>query len=131
MEILPQNIQLLPKDIRAVQLAKAAIAAGIETLLEASGTDYQQIKKLYIAGGFGSHLNIQSAARIGLIPAELTERVEIIGNAALAGAAQILLDREKIQQVRQIAASSRHWNLGGNPRFNEYYMNAMLFPFEE
>ena len=62
---------------------------------------------------------------------ELTERVEIIGNAALAGAAQILLDREKIQQVRQIAASSRHWNLGGNPRFNEYYMNAMLFPFEE
>lgn len=128
---LAPGVTLLQKDIRAVQLAKAAIAAGIETLLEASGTDYQQIKKLYIAGGFGSHLNIQSAARIGLIPAELTERVVIIGNAALAGAAQILLDREKIQQVRQIAASSRHWNLGGNPRFNEYYMNAMLFPFEE
>ena len=128
---LAPGVTLLQKDIRAVQLAKAAIAAGIETLLEASGTDCKEVTKLYIAGGFGSHLDLQSAARIGLIPAELTDRVEIIGNAALAGAAQILLDQEKLQQARRIAANSRHWNLGGNPRFNEHYMNAMLFPFVE
>ena len=130
MELSP-GVVLQQKDIRAVQLAKAAIAAGIETLLEASGTDCKEITKLYIAGGFGSHLNIQSAARIGLIPSELTDRVEILGNAALEGAAQLLLDQKNMQQVRQIAANSKHWNLGGNPRFNEHYMNAMLFPVED
>lgn len=130
IELAP-GVVLMQKDIRAVQLAKAAIAAGIETLLQASDTDYSQISRLYIAGGFGSHLNIASAAKIGLIPARLTDRVEILGNAALAGAAQILLDGEKLRQAEGIAASSRHMNLGGNPQFNENYMNAMLFPWEE
>jgi len=129
--ILAPGVALLQKDIRAMQLAKAAIAAGIQTLLEISGTDCDQIEALYIAGGFGSHLNIASAARIGLIPEELTSKVHIIGNAALAGAAQLLLDEKKLSQVRSIAAASKHWNLGGNPRFNDNYMNAMLFPMED
>lgn len=128
---LCEGVVLRQKDIRAVQLAKAAIAAGIETLLEASHTVYCEITKVYLAGGFGSHLNLQSAAGIGLIPAQLTDRVQILGNAALAGAAQLLLAQETVSQVRQIAAMSKHWNLGGNPRFNEHYMNAMLFPFSE
>lgn len=129
--LLAPGVRLLQKDIRAMQLAKAAIAAGIQTLLEVSETDCSQIETLYIAGGFGSHLNIESAARIGLIPKALADRVEIIGNAALAGAAQLLLDREKLIQIRQIAAASKHWNLGGNPKFNDHYMNAMIFPMED
>lgn len=129
--ILAPGVVLQQKDIRAMQLAKAAIAAGIQTLLEVSDTTCDQIETLYIAGGFGSHLNIESAVKIGLIPEELEDKVQVIGNAALAGASQLLLDSRKLEEIRTIAANSKHWNLGGNPRFNENYMNAMLFPMED
>ena len=130
VELAP-GVTLLQKDIRAMQLAKAAIAADIQTLLEVSDTTCDRIETLYIAGGFGSHLNIESAVKIGLIPEELEHKVQVIGNAALAGASQLLLDRPKLEAVRAIAAKSKHWNLGGNPKFNENYMNAMLFPMED
>lgn len=125
---LRDGICLQPADIRAVQLAKAAIAAGIETLMEYAGTDAEEIETLYIAGGFGSHLNVQSAARIGLIPAELAGKVQVLGNAALSGAAMLLLDRDKLEAIRRIKEVSRHVNLGGNPAFNEHYMDQMFFP---
>ena len=126
--VLAPGVSLLQKDIRAVQLAKAAIAAGIATLLEISGTDEQEINTLYLAGGFGSHMNAESAAAIGLIPKKLLTRVRVLGNAALAGASMLLLDRQKLETIRQIAANSVHLNLGGNPSFNEHYMEEMLFP---
>lgn len=127
---LRDGIALQPRDVRQVQLAKAAIAAGIETLMETAGVTAEEIETLYIAGGFGSHLNVSSAARIGLIPAELAEKVRVIGNAALTGAAQLLLDQDRLTEIRAIAASARHVNLGGNPVFNEHYMDQMFFPEE-
>ena len=128
---LAENVVLLQKDIRAVQLAKAAIAAGIQTLVELSGSTYEEIEALYIAGGFGSHLNVSSAVAIGLLPEALQDKTHIIGNAALAGVSQLMLDREKLQKARNIAAASRSINLGGNPSFNENYVENMLFPFED
>ena len=124
---LQDGIALLPRDVRAVQLAKAAIAAGIQTLLDSAGVSMGEVSRLYIAGGFGSHLNVDSAAAIGLIPPELASRVEIIGNAALSGAAAMLLDGQYRQTGRQVAALSSHVNLGGNPKFNENYIEHMLF----
>ena len=128
---LGDGIALLPKDIRAVQLAKAAIAAGIRTLLETAGVTQEDVTTLYIAGGFGSHLNVDSAAAIGLIPQVLKDRVRIIGNGALSGAAEILLDRERLTQAQALAAGSTHISLGGNPRFNQHYMEQMLFGDED
>ena len=124
---LRDEIALLPKDVRAVQLAKAAIAAGIQTLLDSAGVSMAEVSRLYIAGGFGSHLNVDSAAAIGLIPPELASRVEIIGNAALSGAVAMLMDGRYQADGRQIAALSSHVNLGGNPKFNENYIEHMLF----
>ena len=126
--VLSGAVSLHPCDVRAVQLAKAAIAAGIETLMESAGATAEEIGTLYIAGGFGSHLNVQSAARIGLIPAELAGKVKVLGNAALSGASMLLLDRDKLEEIRRIRAASRHVNLGGNPVFNEHYMDQMFFP---
>ena len=126
--VLAPGVVLTQKDIRSMQLAKAAIAAGIATLLEVSNTDPDEIETLYLAGGFGSHLNIQSAAAIGLFPEELTDKVKVIGNAALAGAAQLLLNEPNIASMRSLAANSKHWNLGGDPRFNNHYMDQMFFP---
>jgi len=125
---LEGGVALLPRDIRAVQLAKAAIAAGIETLLETARVRTEDVRTLYIAGGFGSHLNVGSAAAIGLIPESLAPRVKVLGNAALSGAASLLLNTNGLDASRAIAARARHVSLGGNPKFNEHYMEQMLFP---
>ena len=121
-------VRLLPGDIRAVQLAKAAIAAGIDTLLDEADVRIEDIDVFYIAGGFGSHLNIGSAAAIGLFPESLTSRTITLGNAALSGAARLLLDRGAQKHASEIAGSARHINLGGNPRFTHNYMERMMFP---
>lgn len=125
---LRDGVALEPRDVRAVQLAKAAIAAGIETLMESAGTSCNEIGTLYIAGGFGSHLNVASAAAIGLIPQELAEKVKVIGNASLSGSIRLLLNRDSVAAAEAIADNSSHVNLGGNPRFNEHYMDQMFFP---
>lgn len=128
--LLRDGITLTQADIRAVQLAKAATNAGIMSLLSAAGCDAAAVTTVYLAGGFGSHLNIRSAARIGLIPAELADKVQVIGNAALDGAALLLMDtllREKAAHMREI---TQHVRLDGNPEFAARYVDAMLFPEE-
>lgn len=125
---LTEGVYLIPSDIRNVQLAKAAIAAGIRTLMHEACVKPEEITALYLAGGFGSHLNAASATRIGLIRNDLAGKLKVIGNAALTGAASLLLDTDKLTALSQIAARSRHVSLGGNPWFNEAYMEEMLFP---
>lgn len=120
---------LTGKDIRAVQLAKAAIAAGIETLLETTKTKESDISRFYICGGFGKHLDLKNAAAIGLIPASFAEKARVLGNAALAGAT-MLLDQRKIPVAEALAAASVHVNLGGNPTFNDHFVDNLFFPEE-
>lgn len=127
---LSGNIQLLPKDIRAVQLAKAAIAAGIQTVLETTGTAESEVAYFIICGGFGSHLNLESAAAIGLIPEALAGKAQVAGNAALSGALRLLLDVNSRKLAERIAAAAVQLNLGGNPKFNENYIEQMFFPEE-
>lgn len=124
---LSRSVRLLPADIRAVQLAKAAIAAGIELLLRHAGVQAEDVSCLYLAGGFGSHLDLRSAAAIGLIPEALVPRARVIGNAALAGASELLLDRTRIEAAQKIVSSSRHIPLAGDPLFNDTYIENMLF----
>ena len=68
-----------------------------------------------------------SAAAIGLIPGGLTDRVKILGNSALTGAARLLLNRDFVSDARKLAQDSIHVPLSGNSRFNQHFMNAMLF----
>lgn len=124
---LGEGVKLLPKDIRAVQLAKAAIASGIKTLLHEAGVAADDVHTLYIAGGFGSHLNIESAVRIGLIPKSLRHKAVVIGNAALSGAASMLLNTEHQVKAAAIAGMSRHVNLGGNKVFGDLFIENMMF----
>lgn len=129
--LLAEHVQLLPADIRAVQLAKGAIAAGIRTLMEAAEVTESEIGTLYIAGGFGTHLNTASAAAIGLIPGGLQNRVKILGNSALSGAARLLLNRDQIPVARELARAAEPVVLSGSSRFNRHFMNAMLFGDED
>lgn len=125
--VLSGNVVLTQQDIRAVQLAKAAVKAGIMTLLEVSDTSAEEISCFYIAGGFGSHLNVSSAVRIGLFPAEFAGKTRVLGNAALAGAEMILTKKETRTKLQEIASYAQHVNLGGNAVFNEFYMDEMMF----
>ena len=125
--LLANNVAILPKDVRAVQLAKAAIAAGIETMFTEAGITAEDVQTLYIAGGFGSHLNIESAVKIGLIPEKLQKRVNVLGNAALEGAVKILLDTDLQKRAEEIANASMHVNLGGNKVFNKWFVEKMMF----
>ncbi len=122
------GISLQRKDIRNVQLAKAAIAAGIKTLLLATDTSEEEINTCYIAGGFGSHLHIDSAIRIGLLPQGFETKINVIGNAALKGAARLLTEPELAQNVHGMVSEATCMNLAGMPEFSESYVEEMFFP---
>ena len=128
--VLRDDVQLTQADVRAVQLAKAAIAAGIECLLHTAGVSMDEVQQVYLAGGFGSHLDLNHAVRIGLLPQAFVERTSVIGNAALDGTAMTLMRGDSLQELRRIAACAVHVDLGGNALFNEQYVENMFFPEE-
>ena len=121
------DIVLTQKDIREVQNAKAAIAAGIKTLARHAGIGLDAIKKVYLAGGFGNHMNMKSAAKIGLIPAELEKKIEFIGNAAGVGAVECLLSEELLGETLRIKKQIKYIELSADKNFSEDYIDSMIF----
>ncbi len=119
------GICITQTDIRQVQLAKSAICAGIQTLLDTAGT--KQIDRLYIAGGFGSYLDQQHAMQIGLLPKNTAQETVILGNAAGMGACMLLLNTAFAQICRDIADQAQTIDLNANPNFSNRYMEGMLF----
>jgi uncharacterized 2Fe-2S/4Fe-4S cluster protein (DUF4445 family) len=124
---ITDNVFVSQKDVRKLQLSKSAVRAGMETLLQTAGAGWGDIKTFYIAGGFGSFLNLNSAARIGLLPFEALPRAKVIGNAALAGASMLLQNRALIEKPRSLAERAQTVQLDRNPVFSELYMDWMLF----
>lgn len=124
---LAEGVTLTQRDVRALQLAKAAMAAGMDSLLHAAGCPADEVAAVYVAGGFGSHLNIANAARIGLIVSELADRVRVIGNAALDGAAMLLMDTAMRKQAAALRQQVKHIRLDGNAYFSQRYVDAMMF----
>lgn len=120
-------VVLTQKDVRMVQLAKSAIAAGLRTLMHTRGISCADVAELAVAGGFGSYLNAASAGRIGLIPGELVPKVRVLGNAALSGASMLLLDRELAPVCERLARSAETLELSSNPIFTQYYTEGMFF----
>lgn len=124
------EIYVTQKDVRQIQLAKSAVCAGIETLLDQAGLVPEQVEHLYIAGGFGHYMNLTSAARIGLFPQKLKSRTSVIGNAALSGAVLLLLDSHMYEQQRNIRACAEEIPLSGNQLFSERYIENIMFEDE-
>ena len=120
-------VEIIQEDIRAVQLAKSAIHAGMRTLIHAAKLGCDDVTTLYIAGGFGSYLNVKNACKIGLLPLELTDRVTVLGNAALTGAAMLLLCSDLRSVCETIARETQIVELATNPVFVNEYMERMMF----
>ena len=120
-------VAITQEDVHMVQLAKGAVHGGIRTLLHAAGTDDTEVSGLYIAGGFGSYLNVENAGRIGLIPNELVPKVHVIGNAALEGAVMLLLNGDYRGICRKYADAAKKIELSDDPFFSEAYVEEMMF----
>jgi len=121
------DIAITQKDIRELQNAKAAIAAGIKTLAKHAGIRLEDVEKVYLAGGFGNYINIESALTIGLLPRELKGRVEAVGNSAGAGASAGLLSYEFLQEADKVKNRIRYIELSANADFVNEYVENMLF----
>ena len=128
---LCSNVVLTQKDVREVQLAKAAIRAGIELLAEKLGKDISDIQKVYLAGAFGNYLTPASACRIGMIPPVLLDRIHPIGNAAGEGAKLCALNRQEYLYSQLLAKETEFLELASLPQFQDCYVDALEFSEEE
>jgi uncharacterized 2Fe-2S/4Fe-4S cluster protein (DUF4445 family) len=117
-------ITITQKDVRELQLAKAAIRSGIQVLLEASGVTEKEIKQVIIAGAFGSYINIASAVEIGMLPSLPLTRFLQAGNAAGMGAKLALISLESRTQARALTSRVHYIELASAPDFEQTFMQA-------
>jgi uncharacterized 2Fe-2S/4Fe-4S cluster protein (DUF4445 family) len=123
---LAAGVSMTQADIREVQLAKAAIAAGLETLLARLGATLADVVRVHLAGAFGNYVSHESGRRIGLVPVD-PERVCAAGNTALLGAKLALFD-DGPGALAAVRARVEHVPLAADPRFADAYVAAMRFP---
>jgi uncharacterized 2Fe-2S/4Fe-4S cluster protein (DUF4445 family) len=123
-------ILLTQKDIRELQLAKAAIASGIKILLKTMGAGIEDIDDVYLAGALGNYVHPLSAMRIGLLPRVNPEKIISLGNAASTGANMILLSKRYWKRSAEIAADLEHLELSGHADFFDSFIEEMNFPTE-
>lgn len=122
---LTDDVYITQDDIRKLQLAKGAVAAGIAVLMQARGLKCDDIGQVFIAGGFGSVLDKHSAAGIGMIPAELVDRTVAIGNAAAGGAMIAAINPNAEKKLDEIAKSMKYIELSSDKNFSDEYIRQM------
>jgi len=120
-------ITISEEDIDKLKLAKAAISLGIKTLIKMYNINLDDVEKFYIAGGFGNFININNARKIGLLPDINSDRIEKVGNAALEGAREALINKESRKFVDKIANKVEHISLESIQDFSYEYMKELSF----
>jgi len=121
------NIYLTQKDIREVQLAKSAIYSGMKILLKRKGLEFRDMDALFLAGGFGNYINVNSALRMGLLPGELAGKICQVGNSAGIGALQYLKSAGFAQRTETIAARASYLELSHDTDFTTQFALNMGF----
>jgi uncharacterized 2Fe-2S/4Fe-4S cluster protein (DUF4445 family) len=118
-------ITLTQADVRAVQLAKGALRTGIDLLCRENGL--HRPRKILLAGAFASFFTRRDALTLGMFPEMETDKIEVVGNAAGAGAVMALLREDYFKQARDIAAATRVLDLAAHPDFQSTFVNALSF----
>ncbi|MEJ2232543.1 MAG: ASKHA domain-containing protein [Syntrophobacterales bacterium] len=121
-------IHLTQKDVRELQLAKGAVAAGIRTLMNEMGVGVEDIDRIYLAGALGNYVHPMSAMRVGLIPEVRLGIIQSLGNAASTGASMVLLSKKYWQMANELAHTIEHIELSTRLDFNEYFVESLNFP---
>lgn len=124
-----QNAVLLTqKDIRQMQLAKAAIRAGIEFLLKKAGNSTFEIQQLLLAGAFGNYIQKKNAVRIGLLPPIPLEKIHFVGNAACSGAQMALISQDARKMAKHLAKSIDYVEIAHRADFQMVFSEFLVFP---
>lgn len=121
-----RTLAITQNDIRAIQLAKAALYAGIRLLMEHFGTEH--VDRIRLAGAFGAHIDIRYAMILGLIPDCDLDHVTAAGNAAGTGACIALLSRKARREIEAVVRRVEKVETATQPRFQEHFINAMAIP---
>lgn len=121
------DVVITQKDVREVQLAKAAISAGITIMMKEIGITKDTLEKISIAGAFGNYIRNTSAINIGLLPKIAEEKIYSLGNSAGIGASMILLSERSKEEAEVAARRIEHIELAARSDFQDQYMMAMMF----
>ena len=122
------EIVLSRSDVSEIQLAKGAMRAGAEVLMQQAGITVDDLDRIVIAGAFGSYIDIRNALRVGMFPPLLPEQFEQVGNAAGVGARLALISAEQRDLANEIAERAEYVELTNDPRFTIEFAEAMLMP---
>jgi uncharacterized 2Fe-2S/4Fe-4S cluster protein (DUF4445 family) len=117
-------ITITQRDVRELQLAKAAIRAGIQVLLEANGCSEDEIQQVIIAGAFGTYIDVASAVAIGMLPSLPLNRFRQVGNAAGMGAKLALISLGKRAEAQAVASRIKYIELASAPNFEQTFIQA-------
>jgi uncharacterized 2Fe-2S/4Fe-4S cluster protein (DUF4445 family) len=123
-----RDIAITQADIDNIIRSKAAVYAGARTLLKKMHFTFNDIKKFYLAGGFGSHLDIEKSIAIGMLPDIPRKKFRYIGNGSVAGASMILLDSGCMKKAEELADKMAYVDLSGDNIFHEEFISAMFLP---
>lgn len=124
---LTEQVFLTQEDIRQVQMAKGAIAAGIEQMAAHLGISLHEIGQVYLAGAFGTFMNPDAACRIGLLPAALKGKTEAVGNAAGSGAKMLAAHGQALAHAQQLVSRIEFIELASVPEFQRCFAKNMRF----
>ena len=120
-------ILLTQKDVREVQLAKGAIAAGAQVLLKEYGATLNDLDEVLLAGAFGNYIRPERARAVGLLPDVPLEKVRFVGNAAGTGSRMLLLSDSLRRRAEEISLGVEHVELSGRPDFQMLFADCMMF----
>ena len=122
-----ENIVITQNDIREIQLAKGAIAAGIKLMLEGIGKTIEDIYQIIVAGAFGNYIDKDSAVTIGILPEISRDRIVFAGNTAGAGISMVLASEKEYRLASEIPDMVKHVELAEKKNFQEVYLASMAF----
>ncbi len=125
------DIVFTENDIENLIRAKGAMFAGYQILLESVGLTLQDLERIFLAGTFGSFIDLEDAITIGLLPDLPRDKFYFLGNTSLQGAKKVLLYAEKVLELEKIAKMMTHVELSNHPRYMDYYMAALFLPHTE
>jgi len=123
-----EALTIAQTDIDNILRSKAAIFAAIKSLIEYAGLTFEQLERIYVAGGFGNYLNVEKAVGIGLLPDIPRERIEFVGNSSLMGARMALLSFHVFEKAMSISQSITNIELSKFALFADEYMASLYLP---
>lgn len=128
---IPNRLLVTQKDVRQIQLAKGAILSGFYALLDQAGIAMEQLSRVLVAGQFGAHLPVESLVGCGILPAEVADRIEYVGNSSKTGAYVALLSTHARAEMETLARHMNYVELSAVEGYEKLFLRCLQFPERE